>query len=89
MKALFRTLIAAAFVFTAAFQAHAQYYEMANQAINMVQPALNGSFNYRGFADVSYTGGIGKMAAIPWNSLPPRALNTVTGSSWVSVPVSI
>lgn len=39
--------------------ARAQYYEIANQVQNMLGKALSGSFNYKGFVDVSALGGTG------------------------------
>lgn len=53
-------LIAVSLLIGAASSASAQYYDMANQLVNMVQPALTGSLNYRGFADVGYTTGVGR-----------------------------
>lgn len=47
----------------AASSASAQYYELANQITNMIQPALSGSMRYKGFVDVSGTGGIGTNRA--------------------------
>lgn len=49
----------AALAFGLTFQAGAQYYEMANQLTNMLQPALSGSFNYKGFVDATATFGMG------------------------------
>lgn len=42
--------------------AKAQYYELANQIPQMIQPALSGSLNYRGFVEASFTGGFGTNA---------------------------
>lgn len=39
--------------------ANAQYYQIANQIPSLIRPALSGSFNYKGFADVSYLKGLG------------------------------
>ena len=38
--------------------ASAQYGYMANKLTEMLRPALSGSFNYKGFADVAYLAGL-------------------------------
>lgn len=43
--------------------ADAQYYQIANQIPQMLQPALSGSFNYKGFVDASYVAGVGNRKA--------------------------
>ncbi len=43
--------------------ASAQYYQIANQIPQMLQPALSGSLNYKGFVDASYVKGIGQRNA--------------------------
>ncbi len=45
------------------FHSKAQYYSIVNQAANMLQTAVAGGLSYRGFVDVSYTGGIGNLKA--------------------------
>lgn len=52
------TLMLAAAALTGA-SARAQYYEIANQIPQLITPALQGGFNYRGFVDASFTGGVG------------------------------
>lgn len=37
----------------------AQYYQIANQLPSLIQPALSGSLNYKGYVDVSYLKGLG------------------------------
>lgn len=60
-KSLILTILAAAGAGTA--PASAQYYQLANQIPQMLQPALSGSFNYKGFVDASYVKGIGNRNA--------------------------
>lgn len=43
----------------AAPTAKAQYYEISNHIPRLITPALQGGFNYRGFVDASFTGGVG------------------------------
>ena len=43
--------------------AHAQYYQMANQLTQLIQPALSGGMNYKGFVDGSYLKGVGDRNA--------------------------
>ncbi len=60
MKRSLRILALALLAGTAASTARAQYYDMANQLVSMVQPALSGGLNYRGFLDAGYTTGVGR-----------------------------
>ncbi|MBD5230593.1 MAG: hypothetical protein HDS66_00270 [Bacteroidales bacterium] len=53
-------LIATSLLLGSAASASAQYYDMANQLVSMVQPALSGGLNYRGFVDAGYTTGVGR-----------------------------
>lgn len=53
----------AALAVGAILPASAQYYNIANQVSNMIQAPLNGSGRYKGFVDVNYTKGLGKMEA--------------------------
>lgn len=63
MSILKRTLILSAIaVATCGSVSHAQYYQLANQIPQMLSPALSGSFNYRGFVEASFTGGLGTNA---------------------------
>lgn len=39
--------------------AHAQYYELANQLPGLISPALSGSFNYKGYVELSSMAGFG------------------------------
>lgn len=59
--------------------ANAQYYELANQIPQMITPALSGSFNYRGFVEASFTGGVGKNAV---NSLEFTTTQGFKYSDW-------
>lgn len=61
MKAYYYRIAAIVAVIVAGFttRAEAQYYQMANQLTNMLQPALSGSFNYKGFVDATATFGMG------------------------------
>ena len=64
MKMINRIIIAAAILMgTATTTAHAQYYQLANQATNMISTALSGGVNYRGYADVGYLAGLGDKRA--------------------------
>lgn len=62
MKTIFKHLTCL-FLLTVAPGASAQYYEIANQLPQLIRPALSGSFNYKGFVDVSYMRGISKCKA--------------------------
>lgn len=44
---------------SAALPLSAQYYDIASQLPGLIQPALSGSFNYKGFAEVSFVKGVG------------------------------
>lgn len=59
----FRTLIVGMILGSGAATANAQYYQLANQIADVLQPALSGGLNYKGFVDASYTGGIGPRKA--------------------------
>lgn len=63
MKAIKRLLLALAVVCGAAVPASAQYYQLANQVTDMLQTAIRGGVNYRGFVDVAYLNGIGDKQA--------------------------
>lgn len=67
MKKIFSRLIAVAaagFVALAApSHMDAQYAQIVNQIPELLQPALSGSMNYRGFVDVTSTFGIGNDRA--------------------------
>ena len=62
MKKIMRALLAAVALFGAS-TANAQYYEIANQLPGLIQPALQGGFNYKGFVEMSGTAGIGNSRA--------------------------
>lgn len=42
-----------------ATSANAQFYQIANQLPSLIQPALMGGLNYKGYVDVSYLAGVG------------------------------
>ena len=45
------------------FEAHAQYYELANQIPNLITPALSGSMRYKGFIEAEYLHGLGDYSS--------------------------
>lgn len=49
----------AAFALSVTCSASAQYYEIANQLPGLIQPALIGGFNYKGYVDADYIKGVG------------------------------
>lgn len=62
----FRLLITTAILGTAfatSVNADAQYYQIANQLPGLIQPALSGGMNYRGFVEGHYLKGIGSYNA--------------------------
>lgn len=70
---------AASFSSTGSGEAHAQYYQLANQIPQMIQPALTGGFNYRGFVEASFTGGLGSNAV---NSVELTTTQGLKYSNW-------
>lgn len=56
---ILKMLLVSVMMLSGASIVKAQYYEMANQLTNMLQPALSGSFNYKGYVDATATFGIG------------------------------
>ena len=58
-----KVIIAAIALFTAGFQANAQYYEIANTLPSLIRPALSGSLNYKGFVEVTGLAGLGENRA--------------------------
>jgi len=52
---------------------------MANQLVNMVEPAISGSFKYRGYLDASFTGGVGCNGS---NSLELSTTQGFKYSNW-------
>lgn len=61
-KSTFLILASFAMLLTPA-KAAAQYTSIVNQAANMIQTAVVGGAFYKGFVDVSYTGGFGNLKA--------------------------
>ncbi len=56
-------MLAALFAGAAILPASAQYYDLANQVVNAIQPALSGSTRYKGFVEASYAKGLGSLDA--------------------------
>lgn len=63
MNSIVRTGIGMAAFFGATLGASAQYYQMASQLGQIIQPALSGSMNYKGYVDASYLKGVGDKNA--------------------------
>lgn len=63
MKTLKRIAIALVAVVASVPAASAQYYQMTNQAVNMISSIFNSGANYKGFFDVAFTRGIGTYEA--------------------------
>ena len=62
MKRYFRAAILS-IALAAATSASAQLYEIANQIPQLIQPALSGSVNYKGFVETGFAGGVGNYKA--------------------------
>lgn len=63
---IFKTAVVAIIVGTTLMSsqhASAQYYQIANQLPGLLQPALSGSMNYKGYVDVSGIAGFGNNRA--------------------------
>lgn len=60
MKKIYLALIIA---ISGIFNTAAQYTNIVNQAASILQTAVFGGFRYRGYVDVSYTGGFGNLQA--------------------------
>lgn len=59
MKSVKKVALALVGVVAFTSNSNAQYYEMANQVVDMLTPALSGSFKYKGFVDAGYMKGVG------------------------------
>lgn len=59
----FASMIAVAAMLFAAIPARAQYYQIANQLPGLLSPALSGSFNYKGYVELSGVAGMGDNRA--------------------------
>lgn len=59
MKNYLKTLFLVIVISLPFTHVNAQYYQIANQLMNMVSPALSNSVGYKGFVDVSYVAGLG------------------------------
>lgn len=63
MKTIAKFFASALLMIASAQAASAQYYQMVNQATDMISTAIRGGANYRGLFDVSYIKGIGDKQA--------------------------
>lgn len=63
MKAITKLIAAGMLLMASAQAAYAQYYQLVNQATDMISTAIRGGLNYRGFVDASYVKGIGDKQA--------------------------
>ncbi len=63
MKSIKKTLVALAAIIGCSSAASAQYYQMTNQAVNMISSIFNAGASYKGFLDASFTRGIGTYEA--------------------------
>lgn len=63
MKLFKKTLLALAAIAGCSHVASAQYYQIANQATNMLTSIFNSGANYKGFLDASFTRGMGSYEA--------------------------
>ena len=61
MKHVKRFLISLGIFLSFTGVANAQFYEIANQIPQLLSPALSGSFNYKGYVEVSYLKGLGDV----------------------------
>lgn len=59
MKIYLKSLLLIFILGSGIFSANAQFYQIANQLPGLIRPALSGSLNYKGYADVSYLKGLG------------------------------
>lgn len=59
MKKYLKTTLALLAILLVSTSGKAQFYQIANQLPGLIQPALSGSFNYKGYIDASYLGGVG------------------------------
>ena len=63
MKKIYLSLIIALIGMLSPVQSKAQYYNIVNQAANMLQTAVIGGMSYKGYVDASYVGGLGTLQA--------------------------
>lgn len=63
MKKIYLSLIIAFIGAFGSIPACAQYTNIVNQAASLLQRAVMGGSSYKGFVDVSYTGGVGNLQA--------------------------
>lgn len=79
-------VIVVATLLLAAGSASAQLYQIANQLPSLIQPALSGSVNYKGFVDAGFSGGVGKYRA---NVLSVSTSQGFRYSNWFYMGVGI
>lgn len=70
----------------AAVPARAQYYQIANQLPGLLSPALSGSFNYKGYVELSGTAGVGANRA---NFIGVSTTQGFKYSSWFFMGVGL
>lgn len=63
MKHRYTFILAAAMMGLGGSTASAQYYQIANQLPQLIRPALTGGFNYKGYVEAGYVGGVGDKKA--------------------------
>ena len=63
MKKLYLSLIIALIGIINPFSSSAQYYDIVNQAANLLQTAVMGGSRYKGYVEATYTGGFGRLQA--------------------------
>lgn len=59
MRKYLKVLLPAFLIALTSLSGKAQFYQIANQLPGLIRPALSGSFNYKGYVDVSYLAGVG------------------------------
>ncbi|MDE6650579.1 MAG: hypothetical protein K2K45_11690 [Muribaculaceae bacterium] len=63
MKKLYLSLIIALIGIINPISSSAQYYDIVNQAANLLQTAVMGGSRYKGYVEATYTGGFGHLQA--------------------------
>lgn len=63
MKNYLRTLLIIAGFLSFSLSSYSQFYQIANQLPGLIQPALTGGLNYKGYVDVTYLQGVGNKRA--------------------------
>lgn len=78
--------LAATLIAGASADADAQYYEIANRLPGLIQPALSGSMNYKGFVEAGYSKTLGNYDA---DFIEISTSQGFTYSSWFYMGVGI